>query len=91
MRPKFPSPNILLFYKQNQSYRSAKTSRGDFPWAQLRTIHAESMPAKKPLAIPVPIGQKGYMPKKLHQSYCLPNLFLYTIGKKIFVQLVNFY
>lgn len=39
---------------------SANTSRGDAPCAQLFTIQAESMAARKPLAMPVPIGQKGY-------------------------------
>lgn len=39
---------------------SANTSRGDAPCAQLFTIHAESMAARKPRAMPVPIGQKGY-------------------------------
>lgn len=40
-------------------YLSARTSKGPVPWDQLRTIQAESMAARKPLAIPVPIGQNG--------------------------------
>lgn len=38
---------------------SARTSRGVFPWAQLLTIQPESMAAKKPRAMPVPMGQNG--------------------------------
>lgn len=40
-------------------YLSARTSRGLAPRDQLRTIQAESIAARKPRAIPVPIGQKG--------------------------------
>lgn len=45
----FPHPHL-----------SASTSSGVFPWAQLFTIQPESMAARKPRAIPVPIGQKGW-------------------------------
>lgn len=41
-------------------YLSARTSKGLVPRDQLRTIQAESIAARKPRAIPVPIGQKGY-------------------------------
>lgn len=41
-------------------YLSARTSKGLVPSDQLRTIQAESIAARKPRAIPVPIGQKGY-------------------------------
>lgn len=44
----FPHPHL-----------SASTSRGVFPWAQLFTIQPESMAARKPRAMPVPMGQKG--------------------------------
>lgn len=40
-------------------YLSARTSKGLVPRDQLRTIQAESIAARKPRAIPVPIGQKG--------------------------------
>lgn len=40
-------------------YLSARTSKGLAPSDQLRTIQAESIAAKNPLAIPVPIGQNG--------------------------------
>ncbi len=39
---------------------SARTFEGVLPWPQLRTIQAVSMAARKPRAIPVPIGQNGY-------------------------------
>lgn len=41
-------------------YLSARTSKGLVPRDQLRTIQAESIAARKPRAIPVPIGQKGW-------------------------------
>lgn len=40
-------------------YLSARTSKGLVPRDQLRTIQAESIAARKPRAIPVPMGQKG--------------------------------
>lgn len=40
-------------------YLSASTSRTGRPWDQLFTIQAVSKAARKPLAQPVPIGQKG--------------------------------
>ncbi len=40
-------------------YLSASTSRTVRPWAQLFTIQAVSKAARKPLAQPVPMGQKG--------------------------------
>lgn len=42
------------------NYLSARTSKGLVPRDQLRTIQAESIAARNPRAIPVPIGQKGY-------------------------------
>lgn len=45
-------------------YLSAKTSKGLVPRDQLRTIQAESIAARKPRAIPVPIGQKGCKKKR---------------------------
>lgn len=49
-----------------QPHLSASTSKGVFPWAQLFTIQPESMAAKKPRAIPVPIGQKGWRDDSKH-------------------------
>lgn len=48
--------NVSIFFY----YLSARTSKGLAPSDQLRTIQAESIAAKNPLAIPVPIGQNGY-------------------------------
>lgn len=45
-------------------YLSARTSKGLVPRDQLRTIQAESIAARKPRAIPVPIGQKGCKGKR---------------------------
>lgn len=55
----------LHFFSQKEPlvtshYLSARTSKGLVPRDQLRTIQAESIAARKPRAIPVPIGQKGY-------------------------------
>ena len=51
------------------THLSANTSKGLFPWAQLRTIQAESMPARKPRAMPVPIGQKGCRNRRKNKKY----------------------
>lgn len=62
----------LLFPR---SHLSASTSRGVFPWAQLFTIQPESMAARKPRAMPVPMGQKGWRKSK-HIQY--PNMVKYA-------------
>lgn len=49
-------------------YLSARTSKGLVPRDQLRTIQAESIAARKPRAIPVPIGQKGCKGKRQNSS-----------------------
>lgn len=41
-------------------YLSARTCICGVPFPQLLTIHAASKAARKPRAIPVPKGQKGY-------------------------------
>lgn len=49
-------------------YRSASTSRTLRPSAQLFTIQAVSKAARKPLAQPVPIGQKGCIRENVPKS-----------------------
>lgn len=46
-------------------YLSARTCICAVPFPQLLTIHAVSKAARKPRAIPVPKGQKGYTHQKL--------------------------
>jgi len=45
--------------QDGDAHLSASTSSGGVPAAHRRTIHAASKAARKPLATPVPSGQKG--------------------------------